>query len=81
MFCRVEGESGDVIGFSRVADETSGCVGVKGYHEEECLGLASINVGIVGEGETYEMMGIPESFKALFANGLMCSSVHQEHDQ
>jgi len=27
------------------------------------------------------MMGVPESFKALLADGLMGSSVHQEHDQ
>jgi hypothetical protein len=40
MFCRVEGEGGDVIGFSGVADETSCCVGVEGYHEEECLRIS-----------------------------------------
>jgi hypothetical protein len=81
VLCRVEGEGGDVIGFSGVADETSCCVGVKGYHEEECLGSARINDGMVEEGKTYEVMGIPERLEALFTDHLMGSSVHKKHDE
>lgn len=76
MVCRVEGEGGDVIGFSGVADETTCCVGVEGDHEEERLGSARVNDGMVEGGKTYEVMGIPERLKALFTDHLMGSSVH-----
>ena len=36
VFCRIEGESCDVVGVDGVSDETASSVGVKGYHEEEC---------------------------------------------
>jgi hypothetical protein len=81
MLCRVKGEGGDIIGLSGVADETSCCVGVEGYHEEECLGLASVDDGMVEEGKTYEVMGIPERLKALFTDHQMGSSVHQKHNE
>jgi hypothetical protein len=56
-------------------------VGVEGYHEEECLGLASVDDGMVEEGKTYEVMGIPERLKALFTDHQMGSSVHQKHNE
>lgn len=55
MFCRVKGKGGDVIGFSGVADETPCCMGVEGYHEEECL--ASASVGCYGGGEEDSLNG------------------------
>jgi len=81
VFCGIKGEGGDVIGFSGVADETSCCVGVEGYHEEECLGLVRIDDGILDEGRTNQMVRIIESFKALFPDRVVGSGVHQEHDQ
>jgi hypothetical protein len=81
VLCRVEGEGGDIIGFSGVANEASCRVGVEGDHEEECLGSARINDGMVEEGKTYEVMRIPERLEALFTDHLMGSSVHQEHDE
>jgi hypothetical protein len=56
-------------------------VGVEGYHVEECLGLASVDDGMVEEGKTYEVMGIPERLKALFTDHQMGSSVHQKHNE
>ena len=36
MFGRVKGESRNVVGVDGVPDETTGRVGVEGYHEEKC---------------------------------------------
>jgi hypothetical protein len=75
VLCRVERERGDIIWFDRVADETSCSVGVEGYHEEECLGgqaFTRTRRYIL----TYEVVGVPEGFKALLAYTLMGGSIH-----
>jgi hypothetical protein len=80
VFCRVEWEGGDIIWFDRVADETSCSVGVEGYHKEECLGhqaFTRTHRYIL----TYEVVGVPEGFKALLAYTLMGGSIHQEHNE
>jgi hypothetical protein len=56
-------------------------VGAERDHEEERLASAgSIKVNFRQQ-ETYEMMRIPEHFKALFTYEMVRCSVHQEHDQ
>jgi hypothetical protein len=80
VLSRVERENGDIIWFDRVADETSCSVGVEGYHEEECLGdqaLTRTHRCIL----TYEVVGVPESFKTLFTDRMVGGSVHQEHNE
>lgn len=85
MFGGIEWEGGDVIWFNRVSDETSRGVRVECDHEEECLGMShrtlSQSAGNRWIYLTYEMMDVPESFKALFPDRMVCCSVHQEHDE
>jgi hypothetical protein len=50
MVCRVEWESGDVIRFDAVSDETTGGVSVESDHEEEGL-LASALIMLEGKRE------------------------------
>jgi hypothetical protein len=49
--------------------------------KKNAWGLASVDDGMVEEGKTYEVMGIPERLEALFTDHLMGSSVHQKHDE